>query len=204
MTQVARTGIGLLVVLALLALAACGGGGGETSDDEQAYASAFATSLQDAMAENNVTVSGGEAQCVGDQIVEIVDAQTLADAGVTPEEIREDTANLSEAIGDPTPEQADQLGDAIFDCLNVAEIFVAGFEQSAEAGGFSLSEDKVQCLGENFEQNETMRDLIAQSIITGTEPSFEGANSDLLLEILGNCLSVEDLLKIGEAVNQNG
>ena len=49
-----------------------------------------------------------------------------------------------------------------------------------------------------------MRDLIAQSIITGTEPSFEGANADLLLEILGNCLSVEDLLKIGEAVNQNG
>ena len=86
------------------------------------------------MAENNVTVSGGEAQCVGDQIVEIVEAQTLADAGVTPEEIREDTANLSEAIGDPTPEQADQLSDAIFDCLNVAEIFVAGFEQSAEAG----------------------------------------------------------------------
>ena len=49
-----------------------------------------------------------------------------------------------------------------------------------------------------------LRDLIAQSIITGKEPSFEGANANLLIDILGTCLSVEDLLKIGQAVDQNG
>ena len=201
----ARISVALLVTAAILVAAACGGGsdsGG--SDDEQAYASAFAASLQGAMSDNNVTVSGGEAECVGDRIVEIVGVEKLAESGLTPEEIRADTADLQSSLGDPTPEQASQLSDAIFDCLNVAEIFVAGFEQSAQDAGFVLTDEKVECLGKNFEQNQEMRELIAQSIITGKEPSFDGANANLLIDILGTCLSVEDLLKIGQAVNQNG
>ena len=205
MRRFGQIGLALIAAAAVLAVTACGGSDSSGStDDEQAYASAFAASLQSAMSDNNVTVSGEDAQCVGNRIVGIVGVEKLADSGLTPEEIRNDTADLQSSIGDPTPEQASQLSDAIFDCLNVAEIFVAGFEQSAQDAGFVLTDEKVQCLGKNFEQNEQMRELIAQSIITGKEPNFEGANANLLVDILGTCLSVEDLLKIGQAVNQNG
>jgi hypothetical protein len=187
----------LLVTAGVVALAVAAGCGGGSSGGEEAYAAAIADSMRASMADE-LPVSEGDAQCVGEGVVNVVGVEPFEEAGLTPEDIRQDPErDLDELITDPTPEQAEGLVDVIFECVDMGALFAAGFQASAAEDDVQVPQEKVECIGENFERNDRLRDLFARSIFEGSDPDFDEGGAELLGEILGNCLSVSDLLDIG-------
>jgi hypothetical protein len=189
-------------IVAVAVVSGCGGGGG-SEDTEAAYAAAIGESMR-ASAGDEFPVSESEARCVGDGFVNIVGVETFEDAGISPDDIRQDPdRDLDELIADPTPEQADDLVDVIFECVDIGAVFAAGFEASAAEDDVQIPQDKVECIAQNFERNERLRDLFATSILEGSDPDFDEGGAELLGEILGDCLSVADLLDIGLQLDES-
>jgi hypothetical protein len=191
-----------LVAAGIVVLATVAGCGGGSSGDEEAYAAALAGSVRDSMGED-LPVSEGEAQCVGEGVVNVLGVEPFQEAGITPEDIRENPdRDLDELITDPTPEQAEGFVDVIFECVDMGALFAAGFQASAAEDDVRIPQEKVECIGENFERNDRLRELFAASLLEGTDPDFDEGGAELLGEILGDCLSVADLLEIGMQVGE--
>ena len=186
-------------VLAALALAGCGGGGNDGASVREEYASALAASFQRSVGAD-VEVTGEDARCVGDRVVDIVGVERFQSAGVTPQEIRAGDS-LEDVLPDPTPEQAAEFVDAMFACLDMAGLIAAQLQTDAEAAGVEIENAEDKCVGDNFARNERVRTALAESLLTGDEPDLESLDSgtDLIVDVLGDCLSLEDLLKIGRA-----
>lgn len=189
----------IAVALVAIVAAGCGGGdgGGGSSSQESEYADAIAASFLSSSAADSAQASDEDAACVGDEFVSIIGVDQLEAADATPESIQA-AVSLDDVVPDVSEEQADQLVDAIFECVDVGELFAAGLASST--GGVTLADDKIECLAKNFQESEELRALFAQSILTGAEPDFN-ASPDALTAILGDCLTVEDLVEIGQAAN---
>lgn len=188
--------IAIAVALVAIVAAGCGGGdgGGGSSAQESEYADAIAASFLSSSAGEDSQATDEDAACVGDRFVSIIGVDQLEAADATPESI-EAADSLEAVVPDVTEEQAGQLVDATFECVDVGAIFAA---QIASNTGVTLADDKIECLAENFRTNEDLRALFAQSILTGTDPDFD-ASPDALIAIVGDCLTTEDLLEIGQA-----
>jgi hypothetical protein len=192
-----------LAITALLvvgALAGCGGGS-EAGSEEDAYAAAISDSLMESSADDEVQPTEAEAECIGQGVVNVVGVETFQEAGVTPDTIRDDDAELDELLGDPSQEQADGLVDVIFECVDLGAMLTAGLQASATEDGVEIAPEKLECIGDNFERSERLRELFATALLEGNDPDFNEGGTDLLGEILGDCLTVADLLDIGLQVD---
>lgn len=200
MTRKALAAIALAGAFAFVA-ASCGGGdeggnGGSGSSEGQVYEEAIVAAFREADDGEESPIPEEDARCAADRFVGILGVDRLVSAGITPEEIR-NSQSLSEVVPDLTTEEANQLTEAIYECIDFSAVFAAGFASSAAADGVTLPEDKLACLGENFEKSDRLREAFATSILTGVDPDFE-TDTDLILEILGDCLTIEELIEIGQ------
>jgi hypothetical protein len=193
-----RRAIPLLAVLGAAALlaAGCGGGGdgGDAASSEgQEYVDAIVASFNESSETGSTPISEDDARCAGEGFVETLGVDRLEEAGITPEQLR-DADNLTAVVPDVTTEEADALVDVIYDCIDISGVFVAGF---AESAGATLPDDTVECLAGNFENSERLREAFANSILTGEDPDFE-SDTSLITEILGDCMTIEELLELGQ------
>jgi hypothetical protein len=200
MTRKALAAVVLAGAFAFVA-ASCGGGdeggnGGSGSSEGQVYEEAVVAAFREADDGEESPIPEEDARCAADRFVGILGADRLVSAGITPEEIR-NSDSLSEVVPDLTTADADRLSQAIQDCIDFGTAFAAGLADSAAADGVTLHEDKLECLGENFEASERLREAFAMSILTGVEPDF-GADTDPIIEILGDCLTIKELIEIGQ------
>lgn len=190
----------LLAVVGALAVAAAGCGGGDDEGSSSAEGKAYSDAIVAAFAEDGESnpIPEEEARCAADRIVEILGVERLSDAGVTPEEIA-DSESVRDVVPDLSEEEASEIADTIFDCIDVGAVFAQGMAEAAAADGITLAGDKIECLGRNFAENQQLREAFVQSILGGPDPNFEDPN--LIGAILGDCLTVEELLEIGLQVS---
>jgi hypothetical protein len=191
--------LALVLALALAGVGAACGGGEDPAAKQAEYADAVAASLQGAFAAEGLDVDEASARCAGERAVEILGVSAFEDAGVTPDEIRSQ-ADLDpiQAAG-PTPEQAGELADGLFECVPVGEQIANFLRTAAEAEGVEIAEESWACIAENAQSSELLRDLFAEQVMVGGTPSLDTADPQVVQDVVGDCLTLEELLKLAQA-----
>jgi hypothetical protein len=164
-------------LLALLVLMACNGGdddggeGGRTSttaeeDEAQAYVDAAAASLT---ADEELPFDQETATCVATALVDLIGADALARAGVSPQEFAE--AETYDLLAVDVPDDAEaRLSESLDDC-DVVSTFTSMF--AAELG-VELPADAVACLDESVDRR-AVTDAFASGLFA---PSSEDLEED--------------------------
>ncbi len=161
-------------------LAACGGGGDSNKD---AYIDAIAATMQ----ADDAPFDAEQANCIATGMVDAIGVDTIEEAGVTPEEIAndEDDSQFEKVTADISEEQANDLVDVIFggECFSFGEVLAS---QMGEDGP-DLSDDQIECIGDQFAKNETFKKAFVDSLITGEDnPDVDAALGDIF-SIFGEC-----------------
>lgn len=178
-------------VVALLALGACGSGddgsdSSATSEAEaQPYVDALAAELAEPSDEGDVAFTEHEAECLAVAIIDAAGAATLADAGVSPQELA-DADSLNDFDIDIDAEGRAALEDAAVECTDIGQLLAEGF---AEGAGF-----EANCLVEQIDE-DAFASLFVDQIVLGedAEPLGESELSRLVFESADDaCL--EDVL----------
>lgn len=177
---VVGVGVGAIV------LAACGDDGG--SSDEAAYTDAIATQISENADADTMPLSDEQADCVASGFVNVIGVDGLNDLGLDLDSIEAgeelDESELSE-------DQARELTDEIFDCVDLTELMLAEI-------GSDVSEESAACLSDRLRESETFRDLIAAGLI-GDDAALEDdtAAQGAIIDVMTECLSGEELAELG-------
>jgi hypothetical protein len=171
-TKTATRGALPLILVGVLALAACGDDGDDGASRDE-YVEAMLAST------NDPQFSEEENRCLAESFVDGIGVDTLADAGVDPDDIA-DVDNP----GDLGLEISDAQGDAFYErvtaCVDVRSIVVDGIAEGA-------SPEQAACVEANVDD-----DLVKQFIITiFTEGSAGTIDSELVQAVstaLGPCM----------------
>ena len=151
-----RTRVVLAVGVLALAIGGCGGDDDDdVSEDEQPYVDAFVASASDAD-EDELQLSGEQAECFGARFVDIVGVDRLEEAGVTPEDFGDDSSLDFSEIG-----LSEDEGEDIYDSFEECDVDIrAEFLNSLDADG-SLTEEDRECVEDAFDE-----DLIRRMLVT--------------------------------------
>jgi hypothetical protein len=161
--------IGLVGIAALLGLAtlACGGdddeggdgGGGSNGDREKLIESLSGSAAEDG------EFSEEEAECMVPGMVDAIGVERLMEAGAADNP----DADFEELGIDVTDEEAGELFDAMNECVDLREKFVAGMTEGGDA-----TEEQAQCLSGAID-DDTFKTLIVTSLVEGEEALNENA-----------------------------
>jgi len=175
----------VLIVAAVVVVIATRGGGGSTRDSQSDEGKRYVAAI--VAASDDPSFSAAETKCIAAGAVDVIGVETLQKAGVTPEDMANDTASDLLPGFKPTQAQANSLVDMMFKCVD----FGAMFASAMGATGVSVPADKLHCVGDNLESNQVFRaSLIASMLDAETSTTDAAAGGDLdsvMLEILGAC-----------------
>ncbi len=177
-----RMSVGAVAVLAVV-LTACGGG------QERAYADAIAASAQ--QGDTPFSPTADEAQCIGDAYVEVLGVARFEEAGVTPEDIRNETDPVQNprelGIGEA---EAGELFDQVNECTDVRELVLQGLSRDSQ-----LSPEARTCLSDAID-DDLLRRLFVARVTRGGE-GLQG-NEQLSRELITAISACVDVLPPGE------
>jgi hypothetical protein len=179
----------LLVTLPALALGACSEESG-LGEEEQEYADAFATSLEDD--EDGFGAEPEDAQCMGDAVMDELGVEPFGEADVAPDDIGgEDAGSPGEVLGDEvvTDEQADAILDGWDDCVGDLSEFLAASASSDQ--GFDLDAEGEECLAEGLDEDGLARDL-ARAYFTSVDEVPDQAAFTGFFVLINDCASDDD------------
>lgn len=181
----------MLGVAALLGFAtlACGGddddaaddGTDETSDsgnegDGQAYVDAIMETGVD-----DETLTEDQNRCFAEAVVTGLGVEAFEEAGVTPDDIRENPDDSPSDLGlEFSEEQADGFWDAANECVDVRELFLESMSQGQE-----LTDEQKACLAEGLDE-EFIKTIFLASFTEDAE-SFDEETTNRLAEVMGAC-----------------
>ncbi len=131
-----------------------GGGGGDA--DGEAFAEAFSTNLSASGDDGELVLTEEQADCVGPAWVDIVGADTLADSGVTPDEVSEDSFAFSDFGLDA--DQGLEMIDAFGDC----DVDLYG--QFSEILTEDLTDEQGDCVLDEIDE-EFAREFLAEALV---------------------------------------
>ena len=157
----------LLVAVALFGVAACSDSDSEGGSDEerQEYVDALVAS-----AEEESGLDDEQTQCVAESFVDGYGAAELADADVTPEDMR-DAGGPGELGLDFSDAQRDDFYERLTGCMDVRSLMLDAFTDGAEAP------DEVRaCLDDQLD-DDLLRDFLVVGFTEG-DAGFED-NPDL-------------------------
>lgn len=171
-TRTIRLVVGIAV--ASLVVAACSGG----SEESDAYVDAVAEELATAPEDGELVLPEDSARCFAEEVVEILDPDTLADAGVTPEDLGAMTSFTELGVELPDDAQA-RVADAATDCFDVRASL-------AEAFSTALGID-VSCVTDQADEDQ-VADVFAEQLVTGRGvESSQALLTDLFDEMSPAC-----------------
>ena len=180
----------LVLVVAGLLSPACSG-----DPETETFASAPQPDLGDAIRANATAnpdprFSGQEADCLIDGVLDEFSADELAQLGVTP-----DNPDLQGGAVFADPDTSRRAIDVAMECIDIANAITANLPADT-----SLLEGSVDCIADQL-QTDRFRDLFAELLAAGGEPTDLFSNPDAQLSIgtvLLTCLSPEELLRVNE------
>jgi hypothetical protein len=177
--------LGGIMAASIALLVACGGDGDDSEDgastttapeersggDSDDYVETLATALSGG--DTAATADDETATCLAAATIDVVGADTLDAAGISPEDLADAQTEPSTWVHGPwslaaldveVPEGASmQLGTAFGEC-DVTGVFVVGF---AAAVG-ELSDDALACLDQNVDR-EAAADALAGAFVDGVD-----------------------------------
>ncbi len=186
----------VIAVAGAMLLGACGGdddagSGGGSDSDAEAYVDAVAASIRED--EEAPSISDEQATCMAEALVDVVGADTLKDAEVTPAEFA-DTSDFTSLDVDVPDDAADRLGADLRDCDLAGPIkdgLVDSFTSNLRS---DLPDEAARCLGDHLD-DEGATDGLAATFIDGSDEHLR----DLLTSAVGACPSVETEILLAQA-----
>jgi hypothetical protein len=155
---------------AVMLLAACGDDDGGSDDDagnggggSQEYVEAASASLRE---DGEFPLGPERTDCAAAALVDVVDVDTLTDAGISPEEFG-DADNLESLDVDLPDDVADRLGNALAECDLVGSIEDVAVDTFTSSAGRELSSDAAACLRDNLD-DQTVVDALARTFVDGS------------------------------------
>jgi hypothetical protein len=178
---------GGIVTASLLLLVACGGDGDEdsgddgettTTEDQAAAGDEYVDALAETMTEgqDEISLDDETAECVATATIDMVGADALEEAGISPEDLAE-AESFADVDVELPADAVTQLGTAIGEC-EVAEpmrpILIEGF---VSGSGADLPAEATTCLEENID-DEGVGNALATAFVEGSGEGFETALAD--------------------------
>ncbi|QGG96867.1 hypothetical protein [Actinomarinicola tropica] len=164
------------LVAATLVLAACGDDG--SSAEAGPYVDALAEELRSPSEEGELVLPDDSAECFAEGVVEILDAERLDEAGVTPQELAEVGAfpELEIDVPDDAQERIAELATGCFDVRS----------SLGESFSSALGVD-VSCLTDAADEDR-VADVFAEQLVTGAAAeSTQALLTDLLDDVEPAC-----------------
>jgi hypothetical protein len=160
-----------LLVAAAPAVGACSDDGGDA--DAQPYIDALAESFQEE--EEGFAPTEEQAECMAEKTIDAIGADTLEEAGITPEEVVD--SDGPEDLGlELSEDQATEAARAFFDCdLSFAEAFA----------GADAEEEAVECIDENLDEDLMVEAIAAQ--YQGDEETADEIFGELFTDLSSEC-----------------
>lgn len=176
------TAAAAVAAVTALALTACGGGdsgGGRDSqtDEGKAYVDAMMSTYSADMG-----FTEPQARCIAELAIDTVGVQALEDAGITPDKMNSSEGLLADYT--PTTEQADQLVDGVFGCVDFGELMVS---QMAADDTVTLPEDKVRCIGNEMAKSEAFKDSLKADMLGIEATADDAAIDEAIFGIFDTC-----------------
>jgi hypothetical protein len=181
-----RLVIGLVGVLAVMAMAACGGdddssssgggGGGSVSAEAQPYVDALKKDMTTREAEDDLVLTSQQADCVAPKWINTIGVAKLKEKGLTPEDIGSDSDSDFSDL-----ELTEAQGNALVDAFDQCKVDLKGvFLKSMNP---SMSAEDEKCLNDNFDAT-----LLKQIMVTSLTKGDDALSNDQ--ELTGKLLAV--------------
>lgn len=156
---------------------------GEFLHDEE-YTAVLADSLEDS--DSGFGASADEAACAVDRMVDQIGAQRMQEAGLTEENLLSDETTAT----DLTEEEANQVADALLECIDFASAVARSFSEDVAA-------DEVSCLSDRLGDESLLRETIVASLLEGDNATIDDGTSQQLSDAFFECIDMAQLF-IGE------
>lgn len=171
----AVVGAGLLVV------GACGGDDGEDSGgdgggDAQRYVGALAPAISE---DSDIPMGDEAATCVATAIVDLVGADALAEAGVSPEELA-DADNLADAGVEPPDDAGRRLGEEFGACDIAGPLRTTLVENLVSGVGAEVPPEATGCVEENL-GDEALTGALGALFADGSEAEMQQLIGDAIV-----------------------
>ncbi len=179
-----RRAMGIAVSAVVVTAVGCG-------DDEDGIASAtggdadlrqeYVDALVEVTDEAGAVFTVEEHRCMVESFVDGLGVDALDEAGVTPDDIRNDPDTGPEDLGfDFSGEQAADFYDRLWDCMDLRAFFIEGM-----GAGATLPDEVIACLDENI--SDDMLERVFTRLFTEGEDAFDDGLDPELENALSHC-----------------
>jgi hypothetical protein len=183
----------LTAVFALVLVAGCASGGSGSGvsavvtgghDSQTAKGKAYVDAMMADFTSTDQSLTAPQAQCMAGSMIDVVGVDALEKAGVSPEQVTNNTLVLGDFK--PSDQQAEAMLDGIFSCVDFGKVFA---DQIVGASGDSVPSDKLHCVGTAMTKDSQFRTYMKQTLMgldtASTIPS-DGLIS-MMLQVLQDC-----------------
>ena len=183
----------LAAVFALVLVAGCASGGSGSGvsavvtgghDSQTAKGKAYVDAMMADFTSTHQSLTAPQAQCMAGSMIDVVGVDALEKAGVSPEQVTNNTLVLGDFK--PSDQQAEAMLDGIFSCVDFGKVFA---DQIVGASGDSVPSDKLHCVGTAMTKDSQFRTYMKQTLMgldtASTIPS-DGLIS-MMLQVLQDC-----------------
>jgi hypothetical protein len=179
----------------LLLFAACGCDDDDGADDDgggsrAAYVEALTTYIRQ---NRELPFEANQAECMATAVIDVIGADALADAGISPEElvVAEPMALRNVDLPD---DAADRLGTGLLDCDLVTPFRDLLIESPVAAVGTELPPEAATCLADNLDDRAVTAG-IARTFFDGSQEHIEQP----LFAAIAACPSVMTTMMLADA-----
>jgi hypothetical protein len=180
-----RLALGLLAVTGLLVTGCSDDDGGdgasaEVSAEAQPYVDAMKVSMANSQDESDpFNLSEGQIDCMAPRMINAVGVDRLEEAGVTPEDIENDTDSMDFSDLDLSEDDGNAIYDAFGACdINLRDVMMESFASE------DVPAEAQECI-EGVLTDDNLRTFIVSMMVNGedgmeSDPAMEGFMSELM------------------------
>jgi hypothetical protein len=178
----------IVMLAAVLLVAGCGDDGGLAGEEQELVDAIVDMSMQDADPTNPFSEAEA-ARCYAEMLVSEFGVERLAELGVTPDTIPEDSEAMFALM---TDEEVQVLVDVGLECIDFESLMV---DQMIASG---LSQESAECYVAELAKTDAFERLMSGSMEQGEayRPEQDPELLPLMMEAASGCLTAEEMASL--------